>query len=228
MVRSADDQVSTAPIGVFDQSMERISAPISPPPARQSRVPASSVDMLLPPPGPLLIGSTHGRGRYTLSDGEREVRTPTSSGRAMKPRPSIGEEPPVAWSSAPRQPPGDGAGGVRRSRRVGEPSRDGSSAIRRLPGCDEDLIMKARTSRRGSPVAPGRVSLGVEPSGRFTAYPPGGMMSEFDHGPLDDVLHHFAIFFRFHPDKAHSRHLCHRPYRARADPPTSPGAGAPG
>ena len=32
-------------------------------------------------------------------------------------------------------------------------------------------------------------------------YPPGGMMSEFDHGPLDDVLHHFAIFFRFHPDE---------------------------
>ena len=36
MVRRAGDQVSTAPIGVVDQSMERISAPISPPPARQS------------------------------------------------------------------------------------------------------------------------------------------------------------------------------------------------
>ncbi len=32
-------------------------------------------------------------------------------------------------------------------------------------------------------------------------YPPGGMMSEFDHGPLDEVLHHFAVFFRFHPDE---------------------------
>ena len=36
MVRSAGDQLATGPIGVFDQSMERISAPISPPPVRQS------------------------------------------------------------------------------------------------------------------------------------------------------------------------------------------------
>jgi hypothetical protein len=32
-------------------------------------------------------------------------------------------------------------------------------------------------------------------------YPPGGMMSQFDHGPLDGVWHHFAVFFRFRQDE---------------------------
>jgi hypothetical protein len=36
IIRRAGDHDSTAPIGVLDQSIERISAPISPPPARQS------------------------------------------------------------------------------------------------------------------------------------------------------------------------------------------------
>jgi len=32
-------------------------------------------------------------------------------------------------------------------------------------------------------------------------YPPGGMMSEFDSGPIDGTLHHVAVFFRFSVDE---------------------------
>jgi hypothetical protein len=32
-------------------------------------------------------------------------------------------------------------------------------------------------------------------------YPPGGMMSEFDVGPLGDTLHHVAVFFRYSQDE---------------------------
>jgi hypothetical protein len=36
IIRRTGDHDSIAPTGVFDQSMERMSTPISPPPARQS------------------------------------------------------------------------------------------------------------------------------------------------------------------------------------------------
>jgi len=32
-------------------------------------------------------------------------------------------------------------------------------------------------------------------------YPPGGMMSEFDYGPVGDTLHHVAIFFKYRQDE---------------------------
>jgi hypothetical protein len=32
-------------------------------------------------------------------------------------------------------------------------------------------------------------------------YPPGGMIFEFDHGPIEGTLHHIAIFFRFSQDE---------------------------
>ncbi len=32
-------------------------------------------------------------------------------------------------------------------------------------------------------------------------YPPGGMVFEFDYGPIGNTLHHFAIFFRYSQDE---------------------------
>lgn len=32
-------------------------------------------------------------------------------------------------------------------------------------------------------------------------YPPGGMIFEFDHGPIDGKTHHIAVFFRFGQDE---------------------------
>ena len=65
MVRSAGDQVSTAPIGVFDQSMERISAPISPPPARQSwDWPCGWIGMMSPRPASSRSGSRRAIVRF--------------------------------------------------------------------------------------------------------------------------------------------------------------------
>jgi hypothetical protein len=32
-------------------------------------------------------------------------------------------------------------------------------------------------------------------------YPPGGMMYEFSHGPIDGTLHRFAVFFRYSQDE---------------------------
>ncbi len=32
-------------------------------------------------------------------------------------------------------------------------------------------------------------------------YPPGGMISEFDHGPIDGANHHVTIFFRYSQDE---------------------------
>ena len=32
-------------------------------------------------------------------------------------------------------------------------------------------------------------------------YPPGGMISEFSHGPIDGFLHHVALFFRYSQDE---------------------------
>jgi hypothetical protein len=44
IIRRAGDQVSTSPIGVFDQSIDRMRAPISLPPARQSQ-PAADMNV---------------------------------------------------------------------------------------------------------------------------------------------------------------------------------------
>jgi hypothetical protein len=54
------------------------------------------------------------------------------------------------------------------------------------------------------------------------------MMSEFDHGPLDDVLHHFAVFFRFHPDETRLVVFAIGHTALRVDPPELPGAGQTG
>lgn len=32
-------------------------------------------------------------------------------------------------------------------------------------------------------------------------YPPGGMVFEFDHGPIGNTLHHIAIFFHYSQDE---------------------------
>jgi hypothetical protein len=32
-------------------------------------------------------------------------------------------------------------------------------------------------------------------------YPPGGMVSEFDHGPIAGTLHHIAVFFHYSQDE---------------------------
>jgi hypothetical protein len=32
-------------------------------------------------------------------------------------------------------------------------------------------------------------------------YPPGGMMCEFDHGPIGNTLYHFTIFFVYGQDE---------------------------
>jgi hypothetical protein len=32
-------------------------------------------------------------------------------------------------------------------------------------------------------------------------YPPGGVVFEFDYGPIGNTLHHFAIFFRYSQDE---------------------------
>ncbi len=50
------------------------------------------------------------------------------------------------------------------------------------------------------------LKLGQRPSAFSRAvvsppFPPGGMMSEFDHGPIDGANHHVAIFFRYSQDE---------------------------
>src|SRR5271154_5152011 len=32
-------------------------------------------------------------------------------------------------------------------------------------------------------------------------YPPGGMVFEFDHGPIGNTLYHLAVFFRYSQDE---------------------------